>query len=238
MNKVILAISAHPDDIEFSCGGTMFKYIEKGYDIYFVVATNGENGFKIGHKPRNERIRIRYNEQLKAAEKLGVKKVFFLNYRDCLLKNSNELREKLVRLIKKVKPEIVFTFDPANKSFESINLNHRDHRVIAESVFDAVFAARNRYLYPGGSFAVKYFYFFGTNNPNHFENITKYIKNKIELIEAHRSQYDDYASMTKWVKKHLSQYTAKYKYSEKFRIVEITKPFVLTEADNSDDKRK
>ncbi|MFI5211513.1 MAG: PIG-L deacetylase family protein [Ignavibacteria bacterium] len=233
MSKVILAVSAHPDDIEFSCGGTMFKYKEKGYNIYFVVATNGENGFKIGHKARNERIRIRLNEQLKAAKKLGVKKVFFLNYRDCFLENSAELRAKLVKIIKKVRPEMVFTFDPANKSFESINLNHRDHRVIAESVFDAVFAARNRYVYPGESMAVKYFYFFGTNNPNHFENITKFIEKKIDLIGAHRSQYNDYLAMAEWVKKHLSKYTKKYKYSEKFRIVEITKPFVLTGAENS-----
>lgn len=82
MSKVILAISAHPDDIEFACGGTMFKFAEKGYDIYLVVATNGENGFKISYKPRTERVRIRHLEQLKAAKILGVKNVFFLNYRD------------------------------------------------------------------------------------------------------------------------------------------------------------
>lgn len=231
MNKVILAISAHPDDVEFSCSGTLFKFREKGYEIYFVVATNGENGFKIGHKPRNERVKVRHSEQLNAAKILGVRKVFFLKYRDCFLENSDSLRAKLVRIIKKVKPEIVFTFDPANKSFESINLNHRDHRIIAEAAFDAVFAARNRYVYPGGSVEVKDFYFFGTNAPNHFENITKFINKKIEMIKAHRSQYDDYNSMCKWVKKHLSQYTKKFRYSEKFRIVKITKPFVLTGAE-------
>lgn len=228
-DKIILAVSAHPDDIEFSCGGTMFKFLEKGYKIYFVVATNGENGFKIGHKPKSERIKIRHSEQNAAAKLLNVKKIFSLNYRDCYLPNDNSLRNKLVKIIKQVKPDLIFCFDPANRSFESVNLNHRDHRVIAESVFDAVFAARNRYFSNGSTHAVDYFYFFGTDKPNHFENITKQIKFKINLIECHRSQYSDHKSMEAWVKEHLSQYTPKYKFSEKFRIVKIKTPFVLGE---------
>lgn len=232
MKKVLLAVSAHPDDIEFAAGGTMFNFAQKGYDIYFIVATNGENGFKIDHKPKSQRVKIRHKEQLNAAKILGVKNVFFLNYRDCYLENSNELREKIAKIIKKVRPEIIFTFDPANRAFESVNLNHRDHRVIGEAVFDAVFAARNRYMLPGESCAVKYFYFFGPDKPNHYENITGQIGRKIELIEAHRSQWDDKKTMESWVKKHLSNYTKKYKYSEKFRVVEITKPFVLEDSDD------
>jgi LmbE family N-acetylglucosaminyl deacetylase len=227
MNKVILAISAHPDDIEFAAGGTMVKFREKGYDIYLVVATNGENGFKIAHKPASERIKIRHKEQLNAAKKLGVKKVFFLNYRDGYLVNNDELRAKLAKIIKEVKPEIIFTFDPANRAFESINMNHRDHRAIGEAAFDAVFAARNRYMMPGKSWAVSTFWFFGPHKPNHFENITAYIGKKIELIEAHRSQWDNREIMERWVKEHLSSYTKKYKFSERFRIVPIQIPFVM-----------
>jgi LmbE family N-acetylglucosaminyl deacetylase len=229
MDKVILVISAHPDDVEFAAGGTMFKFAEKGYKIYFVVATNGENGFKINHKPKKERIKIRYTEQMNAAKLLGVKKVFFLNYKDGYLTYNDVLRGKLAKIIKKVKPEIIFTFDPSNRAFESINLNHRDHRAIGEAAFDAVFAARNRYMLPGESHSVKYFYFFGPDKPNHFENITGYINKKIKLIECHRSQWDNRDTMEKWVKKHLSQYTKKYKYSERFRIVKIQTPFVMEE---------
>ena len=226
INKVLLAVSAHPDDIEFSCGGTLFKFKERGYDIYYIVATNGENGFKIHHKPTKQRIQTRYKEQLNAAKLLGVKKVFFLNYKDGSLPNDLGLRNKVAKIIKNVKPEIVFTFDPSNKSFDSINLNHRDHRVIGEAVFDAVFAARNRYMLKGEPHSVKYFYFFGCNKPSHFENITKYIKNKIDLIKEHRSQFYEQKGMEEWVKEHLSSYTKKYKYSERFRIVKIYQPFI------------
>jgi len=225
MTKTLLAVSAHPDDIEFAAGGTMFKFKDDGYDIYLIVATNGENGFKISHKPKKERVEIRYKEQMKASKLLGVKKVFFLNYRDCYLRNDEELRDKIARIIKKVKPYIVFSFDPGNHRFESINLNHHDHRVIAEAAFDAVFAARNRYIMKGESHAVEKFYFYGTEKPNHYENITKYIDKKINLIKQHRSQYYDEESMAKWVKEHLSSYTKKYKFSERFRIVKIVQPF-------------
>ncbi len=225
MGKIILAVSAHPDDIEFSCGGALFKLRDKGYEIYYIVATNGENGFKIAHKPKSERIKTRYKEQLNAARLLGVKKVFFLNYKDGLLPNNTELRVKIARIIKKVKPNIIFTFDPANKSFESVNLSHTDHRVIGEAVFDAVFAARNRYMLPGETHAVEQFYFFGCDKPNHFENITKQIKQKISLIKQHRSQFYEEKGMEDWVKEHLSSYTKKFKYSERFRIVKLYQPF-------------
>lgn len=227
MSKIVLALSAHPDDMEFGCGGTMFKFKESGYDIFLAVATNGESGFKIGHKPRKKRVRIRYDEQQAAAEFLGIKKVYFLHYRDGYLRNDEKLRDRIAKIIKQLKPEIVVSFDPSNKAFESINLNHRDHRAIAEAGFDAVFAARNRYLLPGKPHAVKQFYFYGTDKPNHFENITKYISHKIKLISMHRSQFSDKISMEKWVKTHLSSYTKKYKFSEQFRIVEIQQPFKI-----------
>ena len=225
MNKVILAISAHPDDIEFGCGGTMFKFKEKGYKIFLIVATNGENGFKIGHKSRKDRIKIRYKEQKEAAKILGIEKVFFLHYRDGYLRNDEKLRDNIAGIIKQVKPEIIVSFDPAYHAFKNINLNHRDHRAIAEAGFDAVFAARNRYMLPGKPHIVKQFYFYITEKPNHYENITKYIDKKIELVSQHRSQYYDIDTMKDWIKSHLSSYTKKFKYSEQFRIVNIMPPF-------------
>jgi len=224
VSKILLAISAHPDDAEFGCGGTLFKFKEKGYSLYLIVATNGENGFKIEHKSRKERIKIRRIEQLNAAKYLGIKNVFFLNYRDCYLRNDEKFRDEIAVIIKKVKPEIVMSFDPANKTFDNINLNHRDHRAIAEASFDAVFAARNRYILPGKQHIVKTFYFYITNKPNHYENITRVIKNKIELAKCHRSQYYDDKTMEKWIKSHLSSYTKIYKYSEQFRVVQIMQP--------------
>jgi len=65
--KTLLVVSAHPDDMEFGCSGTVYKLINKGYEAILVVATNGESGFKQAPKPRKERIKIREEEQKKAA---------------------------------------------------------------------------------------------------------------------------------------------------------------------------
>lgn len=223
--KTALAIGAHPDDIEFSCTGCLLNLKEKGYDVYYIIATNGENGFKAGYKPRKQRIKIRYQEQLNAANILGVKMVYFLGHKDGFLDNSDDLRRELVNIIRKVEPEIIFSFDPANRTFENINLQHRDHRKIGKAVFDAVFAARNNYIYPGKSFQVSYLYLFGTDRPNHFENINKQIKNKIEILSAHKSQFTDFDKVADWVRNYLSKFTKKYKYSEAFRIVKIERIF-------------
>ena len=227
MNKTILAVGAHPDDIEFSCSGTLLKFKEKGYDIYYVVATNGENGFKLGHKPKEQRIAIRHKEQLASAKKLGVKKVFFLNYRDGFLIYDNKLREKLVKIIKKVKPEIIFSFDPANRDFESVNLNHRDHRQIGEAVFDSVFAAKNNLMYKGEPHRISFFYFFGSNSriANHFEDITAFINRKLEILSEHKSQFEDFKDASEWVKNYMSGFSKKYKYSERFRVVKVEQVF-------------
>jgi LmbE family N-acetylglucosaminyl deacetylase len=223
--KIALAIGAHPDDIEFSCTGSLLNLKEKGYEAYYVIATNGENGFKAGYKPRKQRMKIRYHEQLNAANILGVKKVYFLGHKDGFLENSDDLRQELVKIIRKVKPEIIFSFDPANRTFENINLQHRDHRKIGKSVFDAVFAARNSYIYPGKAFQVSYLYLFGTDRPNYFENINKQIKKKIEILSAHKSQFSDFDKVADWVRNYLSKFTRKYKYSEAFRIVKIERIF-------------
>jgi LmbE family N-acetylglucosaminyl deacetylase len=225
IRKTALAVGAHPDDIEFSCTGLLMKLIERGYEVYYVVATNGENGFKVGSKPRKQRIAIRHREQLNAANMLGVKKVFFLGYKDGFLANNNELRKKLVRIIKSVEPEIIFSFDPANRTYENINLQHRDHRNIGKAVFDAVFAAKNRYMYPGKPHKVDYFYFFGAEEPNYFVNISGYIGKKLKILKKHKSQFSDFGKVENWVKTFLSKFTKRYKYSEAFRVIKVEQIF-------------
>jgi len=225
MKKAVLAVGAHPDDIEFSCTGTLMKLMKDGFDVYYAVATNGESGFKTGIKPRKQRISIRRNEQLNAAKMLGVEKVFFLGYKDGFLHNSDDLRKKLVQIIKKVKPEIIFSFDPANITFENINLSHRDHRNIGQAVFDAVFAAKIKYMYPGEPHRVNVLYFFGSNKPNCFVNITKNLNRKIKILRQHHSQFSHFDEVEDWLREHLSKFTKKYKYSEAFRVVKVLQIF-------------
>ena len=125
MIKTVVGFAAHPDDLEFSSTGTLKKLKKSGYQIIYVIVTNGENGFKAASNlPRKERIEVRIREQLDVARKLGVEEVVFLDYSDGFLTYSEELRGQLVGIIKKYRPEIVFSFDPANRSFDNLNLYH------------------------------------------------------------------------------------------------------------------
>jgi len=222
LKKSIVGFAAHPDDLEFTCTGTLSKMKQSGYEINYVIVTNGENGFKKESKwEPKERIEIRLREQLEVARKLGVNEVVFLDYSDGFLTYSEELRGQLVGIIKKYQPQIIFSFDPANREFDNLNLFHRDHRVLSEVVFDACFAAKNKHMYPGKPHQVEHIYFYGTNQPNHFEDITNSIDFKLELLACHQSQFPDFKKVADFIKNKLSKGTKKYKYSEAFRILEV-----------------
>lgn len=221
MSKVIMVISAHPDDMEFGCSGTVRKFIEKGYEAVLVIATNGESGWKIKPVPKYQRIKTRESEQKRSAKIIGIKDVIFLHHVDGQLENSFKLRAELVKIIKKYKPEIVFTFDPASLlSFENLNISHRDHRAVSVSVFDSVFAAKNKFLFPGKPHKVDSIFFFGSSKPTHKENITRFMDIKIEALKQHKSQFPDFEKVEQFVRKFMSN-KSKKGYYEKFRVVKV-----------------
>jgi LmbE family N-acetylglucosaminyl deacetylase len=211
--------------MEYTCTGTLTKLKKRGYRIYYVIVTNGENGYKIGRKTTvQQRVRMRKQEQLEVARKLGIEKVFFWGYRDGFLQYTEKLRGQLVKIIKTLKPEIIFTFDPANKSFTHLNTLHRDHRIVGEAVFDSCFAAKNMWMYPGEAHRVQKFYFFTTDKPNHIEDITEVMDFKLELLSCHRSQFPDFTKVAEHVRNDLSKHSDQFTYSEAFRIVEVPQP--------------
>lgn len=221
--KCILAIGAHPDDLEFGCPVMVNNLIREGYAAYYVILTNGENGCKKKVKTVNDRISIRKKEQLAAAKKIGVKKVYFFGEKDGFLEYKETIRKKLTLLIKALKPELVFSFDPANQEFTSINLFHRDHRTSALLTFDAVFAAKNEFIYPhkNGLHKVEKMYFFGTNNPNYFLDISGKIDFKLDVLSSYKSQFPDFPNFASFFKENLISRHPDYEFSEAFRIMDI-----------------
>jgi LmbE family N-acetylglucosaminyl deacetylase len=137
MTKTILAVLAHPDDESFGLGGTLALYAQRGYDTYYVCATRGEAGDVAeehlnGYKDKAE---LRTEELMRAAKQLGLKGVFFLDYRDSGMPGSednkhpnaqinhsiDEVAGRIVKYIRKLKPDIVLTFDPIG------GYKHPDH---------------------------------------------------------------------------------------------------------------
>ena len=91
----------------------------------------------------------------------------------------------------------------------------------AEAVFDACFAAKNLHMYPGEAHRIEKMFFFASDKPNYYEDITNLIDFKLELLACHKSQFPDFSKVEKYIKETVCNQTKKFKYSEAFRVLEV-----------------
>ncbi|KTD60072.1 PIG-L deacetylase family protein [Legionella shakespearei] len=164
-NKVILAIGAHPDDVEFGCGGTLARLKSEGCDINILTLSLG--GF--GGDPQ-----IRKKEAQKAAQLLGAN-LFLGDFYDTKIDNGIETIQFIESIINKVKPTHVYT--------HSIFDNHQDHRSTYQAAVIAARSVPNFFCYLSPSSTVDF-------RPNIFINIDKFIDKKQNMIAAYTSQKD------------------------------------------------
>ena len=141
--KVVLAIGAHPDDIEFGCGGTMAKLAAEGARLYFAVATDGNRGSRQHEFEKSALVASRKQEQQVAAKLLGASEVIFLDEEDGNLMADLSFKEKVVRLVRRIKPDMIFTHDPQwyyrQNEDGTASVNHNDHRACGVAVLDTVY---------------------------------------------------------------------------------------------------
>ena len=224
--KKILVFSPHPDDLDFGCSGTVAKLTSEGREVVYCIITNGEKGIQKVNKGRKAMITMREKEQKAAAKVVGVNKVIFLRERDGELEHTRGLRKKIVKTIRQVKPDVVFSLDPANLSFDSFGRFHRDHRVTAEAVFDAMYpAASSSAFFPElektgvPPHQIRGAWFFSTANPNIFIDISKTIDKKMEALRQHAGQIKDMKGIEKWIRFRAKDTgkKRKMKYAESFR---------------------
>lgn len=188
--KRILAVAAHPDDADFYCGGAVAKWIEEGAEVCYVICTDGAMGSESGDITPEELIRIRIEEQRSANKELGVKETVFLGYPDMGLTAGEELREKICREIRRLKPHILLTFDP----WQRYEL-HPDHTVAGREAIYSRLAARLPLKYPGHSgeglkaWSIQDMYLFKTDRPNFWVETETQLKKKLNALASHKSQF-------------------------------------------------
>lgn len=194
-----MAIVAHPDDIEFSCAGTIARWVKAGSRVAYVLCTSGEVGIAKAGMTKEKATEIREKEQLAAAKIVGVQDVVFLREPDGMLQPSLELRKKLVREIRRFRPEIVICGDPTIVWAGDTYINHPDHRAAASAALDAIFPAAGQpnlfeELAEEGVTAHKprKVYVTGWNGTDLFVNIEETIDQKITALRAHKSQMKDW----------------------------------------------
>ena len=167
----VLAVLAHPDDESFGMGGTLALYARRGFNVYLVCATRGEVGtVDPEHMQHFSSIaELREAELRCAAEHLGLKQVFFLDYRDSGMPGSpdnahpdaqvahpvDEVAGKVVRYIRELKPDVVLTFDPIG------GYRHPDHIHIHQATVLAFEKAGDASFHPesGAPFKPRALYF-------------------------------------------------------------------------------
>ena len=224
-----LVISSHPDDLEFSCGGTVAKLRKDGKQVEYLIVADGSKGsHKVGFDGK-KLAQLRQKEQKTAAKTLGVEKVTFLGEVDGAVENTPQLRKKLVKEIRQAKPDVVLSFDPSSLDFENVYLAHRDHRMAAEAAFDALYPAVG-----SGAFfpellkegirphQVKEIWFFATSRPNKWVDITATIGLKLQALFCHESQLEDAKKFEEIIRKSAAKEgkQKKIKYAECFRVID------------------
>ncbi len=189
--KSVLVVTPHPDDFEFGCGGIVTSWVKQGTEAVLVVATNGDKGTDDPDMTSERLAAIRREEQLKAAEVIGLQEVVFLGYPDGSLEDTVELRGKIVEQIRRHRPEAIFTTDPMRPG----SFLHRDHRIIGQVTLDATFPyARDRLHYPEHAklglepHKAKQIYYWGGDSPDTFVDISETIDVKIRALLCHHSQ--------------------------------------------------
>lgn len=224
-----MAIYAHPDDIEFSCAGTIARWAKAGTRISYVLCTSGDVGIAEPGMTRQRATEIREAESRQAAEIAGVHEVVFLHEPDGLLEATLLLRKKLVREIRRFRPEVVVCGDPTVIWAGDDYINHPDHRAAALAALDAVFPAAGQpnlfeELAKEGLQAhkVRKVYANTWDQAELYINITETIDIKVNALRAHKSQMGDWdpeSQIKEWASERAKG--KEMAYAEGYRVVTL-----------------
>lgn len=221
----VLAIGAHPDDIEITCSGTLAKCIKRGDTVIVCHVSSGSLGHVV-IQPDELRL-IRANEAKKAGSLAGVEEVLCAGFDDLEIFDTKEARDKIVDIIKYANPDLIITHDP--------NDYMPDHTTVAKLVFDASFTAtlpnyKSKYKQPAKMVPIYYMdTLAGINfNPTDYVDITEEIDLKLQMLNCHESQvvwmrdHDgiDFADMVKTISKYRG-YQCGVPYAEAFRQCQV-----------------
>jgi LmbE family N-acetylglucosaminyl deacetylase len=220
---------AHPDDIEFSCAGTLARWVKAGCRVGYVLCTSGEVGIAEPGMTRELAARIRESEALEAAAIMGVRDVVFLREPDGLLEATLSLREKLVREIRSFQPEVVVVGDPTIVWAGQDYINHPDHRAAAQAALDATFPAAGQpnlfedQIQQGLSICKpRKVYATTWGSSDLYVDITDTIDIKISALMAHKSQmkgWDPGPMVRQWAEE--AAQGREMTYAEYFRVVTL-----------------
>jgi LmbE family N-acetylglucosaminyl deacetylase len=191
----VLAITAHPDDVDFGAAGTIARWTDAGIEVTYCVVTDGDAGGYDEDFPRADVPALRRAEQIAAAKCVGVHDVRFLGYPDGRVEATLDLRRDLARVIRQVRPDRVVCPSP-ERNYARMPASHPDHRAVGSAALDAVYPdARNPFAFPElrerealAPWKVREVWISGSPSPTHYVDVTDTFPRKIAALSAHASQ--------------------------------------------------
>ena len=236
--KKVLAIGAHPDDIDFCAGGTIALFAAQGADVRYLQITDGSCGSNKPNMSCKQVAAMRRKEQKAACQIIGGSGVKFLNHHDGTLEVTMKLKSQICEVIRDFQPDVVITMDPTMVySAEQGIINHPDHRATGQAVLDSVYPLARDHLSLPRLFKrglkphkVDTVLLINFNEQNYYVDIGDTFETKIAATQAHKSQIPDEQAMNamfkSWAERAGKQ--SGYHYAESFVRIDMKIWDILT----------
>jgi LmbE family N-acetylglucosaminyl deacetylase len=191
----VLAVFAHPDDVDFGSAGTVAGWVADGIEVAYLLVTRGDAG-GFDDTPRERVPVIRESEQRAAAAAIGVNEVDFLEgYSDGTLAPTLALRRDITAAIRRFRPDRVLTNSPLRRWERMVGPSHPDHLAVGEATTCAIYPdARNIFAFPEllakglEPWVVREVWYAAGPNPDYGVDITDRFAQKVTALRAHASQ--------------------------------------------------
>lgn len=215
----VLAVGAHPDDIEIGCGGTLSKLSKEGAIIDIIVVTNGESGSQ--KLTKSELSEIRKKEAIDSAKILGAKQVHFMELEDGLTQFNRQDKIKMMNLMRNIRPEVLFVHARQDR--------FPDHEIIHKLTMNSVIGASGPWYQEseGEAHQIKRIYGYEVWNPlnewQYVQDISDHIENKIQALSMHSSQLEDinYLEAVKGLASYRGILCSSGGYAEVFEVLRV-----------------
>ena len=190
-----MVVVAHPDDAEYGCSGTVARWIREGWEVTYVLCTDGSKGTSDRSITPEQLSAIRYEEQRAAGRVLGLKHIAFLGYADSYLEPSMGLRRDIAREIRRHRPGVLICPYPLRHLDGPFPTNHPDHIAAGEAAMAAVFpSARDHLSFPElldeglEPWAVREVWVMSHPSPDVFVDVTEDFDTSVRALLSHASQ--------------------------------------------------
>ena len=231
--QCIMVVAAHPDDAEYMIAGSVAQWVQEGRQVVYVLCTNGDKGSSNPDFAPEQLAKIRQEEQQAACAVLGVQEVVFLGYADGLLQNTLELRQDIVRQIRRLRPDAVVCQDPTKRWYGKTYLNHPDHRAAGDATLDAIFPSARDYHFSSEFIQegllphkVRHIYISpGFEEDDVWFDITNTIEQKIMALYEHKTQTNGVeksqaAEFVRWIGRIMAKGRG-VEYAETFKYIRL-----------------